>query len=100
MRPFRWLRLLMADVRQAFQPDWRRVRLESLTYAAVAALAMSFVPGNTVQASGLLIPAGGNRSLAIQSQRVQVSINNGVAVTTVTQVFKNDSAQPLEALYT
>jgi len=65
--------------------------------AAVAAVCVAWT--GPAEASGLLIPTGGNRSLAIQSQKVHVTINNGVAVTTVTQVFKNDSAQPLEALY-
>lgn len=99
MRPFRWGRLLMADSgeRAARKP---KLRPASSWGLAAIALAVWMAIEAPAQASGLLIPAGGNRSLAIQSQRVQVSINNGVAVTTVTQVFKNDSPQPLEALYT
>lgn len=50
-------------------------------------------------AAGLLFPTGSNRSLAIESQKVEVHITNGIAVTTVTQVFKNDAPQALEALY-
>jgi Ca-activated chloride channel family protein len=55
---------------------------------------------NTASAAGLLTPVGSQQSLAIESQKVDVRINNGVAVTTVTQVFRNSAAQPLEALYT
>lgn len=55
---------------------------------------------NTAQAAGLLTPVGGQQPLAIESQKVDVRINNGVAVTTVTQVFRNSAPQPLEALYT
>lgn len=55
---------------------------------------------NSASAAGLLTPVGSQQSLAIESQKVDVRINNGVAVTTVTQVFRNSAAQPLEALYT
>ena len=67
--------------------------------AAVAA-ASSLLLGPSAQAAGLLVPAGGQRSLSIASQQVDVSINNGIAVTTVTQVFHNDGPRPLEARYT
>ena len=99
MRPFRWERLLMADSRERPARARKPGPASSLGLAA-AALAVWMALGSPAEASGLLIPTGGNRSLAIQSQKVQVSINNGVAVTTVTQLFKNDSPQPLEALYT
>ena len=58
------------------------------------------LPATWASAAGLLVPTGSDRSLAIDSQQVAVRIDNGIAVTTVTQVFKNDAPQPLEALYT
>lgn len=77
---------------------WHTVRFgaASLGIAVAALLALA----QPAQAAGLLIPAGQNQSLAIESQKVEVSINNGVAITTVNQVFRNDAPQPLEALYT
>lgn len=72
-------------------------RLKWLTVGATLTAVLALVsPG---RAAGLLFPVGSNRSLAIESQKVEVQINNGVALTTVTQVFRNDSPQPLEALY-
>jgi Ca-activated chloride channel family protein len=49
--------------------------------------------------SGTLIPTDGGPPLEIQSQEVAVRINNGVSVTTITQVFKNNRNAPLEAVY-
>ncbi len=68
--------------------------------AALLLAAGLLAPAGTADAAGLLVPTGQSRSLAIESQKVEVQINNGVAVTTVTQVFRNDAPQPLEALYT
>ncbi|HEV3342896.1 MAG TPA: VIT domain-containing protein [Pirellulales bacterium] len=69
-----------------------------LALSAAILCASSLTP--TANAAGLLTPVGGQQSLAIESQKVDVRINNGVAVTTVTQIFRNSAAQPLEALYT
>jgi Ca-activated chloride channel homolog len=68
-------------------------------FSALAVACGAFAT-NTAQAAGLLTPVGAQQSLAIESQKVDVRINNGVAVTTVTQIFTNSAAQPLEALYT
>jgi Ca-activated chloride channel family protein len=52
-------------------------------------------------AAGLLIADGGfGGVLEIKEHDVKVSINNGVAVTTVTQVFHNTENREVEALYT
>ena len=65
------------------------VFLQLLTGAAVA------------QAAGLLIADGGfGGVLEIQEHRVQVTINNGIAVTEVTQIFRNTENRQVEALYT
>jgi Ca-activated chloride channel family protein len=52
-------------------------------------------------AAGLLIADGGfGGVLEIREQDVRVTINNGVAVTQVEQVFRNTEQRTLEALYT
>ena len=52
-------------------------------------------------AAGLLVPAGGNNnsSLQIKSHDVAVVIENGYAITSVTQLFHNPQANDLEAIY-
>lgn len=52
-------------------------------------------------AAGLLIADGGfGGVLEIREQEVRVTINNGVAVTQVEQIFRNTEDRTLEALYT
>lgn len=52
-------------------------------------------------AAGLLIADGGfGGVLEIKEHDVQVTINNGVAVTRVTQIFHNTEKRQVEALYT
>ena len=52
-------------------------------------------------AAGLLVADGGfGGVLEIQEHEVQVTINNGIAVTEVTQVFRNTENRQVEALYT
>lgn len=51
--------------------------------------------------AGLLIADGGlGGVLEIREHSVQVTINNGIAVTEVTQVFRNTEDRQVEALYT
>ena len=53
------------------------------------------------QAAGLLIADGGfGGVLEIKEHDVHVTINNGVAVTRVTQIFHNTERRQVEALYT
>jgi len=53
------------------------------------------------RAAGLLIADGGQGgTLSIKEHSARVVINNGVAVTTVTQVFVNKEDRQVEALYT
>jgi Ca-activated chloride channel homolog len=55
----------------------------------------------STQAAGLLIADGGfGGVLAIEEHSVKVTVNNGIAVTEVTQVFRNTENRPVEALYT
>lgn len=71
-----------------------------IRHGLLATALLLTLPATWASAAGLLVPTGSNRSLSIDSQQVAVRIDNGIAVTTVTQVFKNDAPQPLEALYT
>jgi len=75
-------------------------RSYSMFRLAVALSPLILVPGVQAYAAGLLVPAYGGAPLAIEEHLVKVDINNGIAVTEVTQVFRNDSADPLEAVYT
>ena len=62
-------------------------------------LLIAFAPA--ANAAGLLIADGGfGGVLEIREQDVRVTINNGVAVTQVEQVFGNTEDRTLEALYT
>ena len=74
--------------------------LRALRSSAVALLllALSVVP---TSAAGLLVAEGGfGGRLEITQQRVDVTINNGIAVTTVDQTFLNKEQRVVEALYT
>lgn len=77
------------------------MRNKLLVVASVGlALALLLHPQSS-QAAGLLIADGGfGGVLEIKEQQVQVTINNGVAVTEVEQVFLNTENRIVEALYT
>jgi Ca-activated chloride channel family protein len=76
----------------------KRLFLGGICAALVAAA--SCWPG-TAKAAGLLIADGGfGGVLEIKEHDVQVMINNGLAVTKVTQVFHNTEKRQVEALYT
>jgi Ca-activated chloride channel family protein len=67
--------------------------------AAIAGFYFSCLP--PAHAAGLLIADGGlGGVLQIKDHEVQVTLNNGVAVTRVTEVFKNTENRQVEALYT
>lgn len=75
---------------------WRR----ALGLAAIAGAA-SLPLEAPAQASGLLIADGGfGGVLEIKEHDVSVTINNGIAVTEVHQVFRNTEQRIVEALYT
>ena len=68
--------------------------------AALLALLLLFAP-LTSHAAGLLIADGGfGGVLEIEEHTVQVTINNGIAVTEVNQIFRNKENRQVEALYT
>jgi Ca-activated chloride channel family protein len=68
---------------------------------AACILSAILLQSTTTQAAGLLIAEGGfGGILEIQEHDVEVTINNGVAITEVTQVFLNKENRQVEALYT
>lgn len=71
--------------------------IPALLLSAVA-IACAATPA---RAAGILIAEGpfGTSQLAIQEQTVRVTINNGIAVTHITQVFQNAENRQVEALY-
>ena len=76
--------------------DTRRARGVGLALAVLLAGTAGVAHG-----AGLLIADGGlGGVLEVQEHSVRVMINNGVAVTEVTQVFRNTENRQVEALYT
>jgi Ca-activated chloride channel homolog len=72
-----------------------------LALAAIVAIAVGTLLAHPVRAAGLLIADGGfGGVLEIKEQDVRVTINNGVAVTEIEQVFVNTENRVVEALYT
>ncbi len=70
-----------------------------LVALALALLTIAMV--KPARAAGLLIADGGfGGVLEIKEHDVKVTINNGIAVTTVTQIFHNTENRQVEALYT
>lgn len=76
----------------------------TIAQALSRALALLALPLTTVLpagAAGLLIADGGlGGVLEIEEHAVEVTISNGIAVTEVTQVFRNTEDRAVEALYT
>ncbi len=77
-----------------------RQRLTRLATAVALIAAAVFLAPARSQAAGMLIADGGlGGVLTIEEHTAQVTINNGVAVTEVTQVFRNTENRQVEALY-
>jgi Ca-activated chloride channel family protein len=79
------------------------MKTKRLGFATLLCLCSAFVMGisNAAMASGLLIADGGfGGRLEIKEQDVKVTINNGIAVTEINQVFLNKENRIVEALYT
>jgi cell division septation protein DedD len=74
-------------------------RRAPILFVSICVLMFLFPSG--ARAAGLLIAEGGTGGvLQVKEHNVHVTINNGIAVTEVTQVFKNTENRQLEALYT
>src|SRR6185436_7050429 len=68
---------------------------------AAALLAVGVLATPSSRAAGLLIADGGlGGVLEMKEHDVQVTINNGIAVTKVMETFRNTENRPVEALYT
>lgn len=81
----------------------RKFSMRPLLFIKTFIVAMMFFigSGSQVQAAGLLIADGGlGGVLEIVEHDVKVTINNGIAVTEVTQIFLNKENRQVEALYT
>ncbi len=80
----------------------RRKRHSPLLASALAGLlGVMSLAAQPAEAAGLLVADGGlGGVLEIEQHNVEVTINNGIAVTSVTQVFRNTEDRQLEALYT
>lgn len=75
-------------------------RITTLATAVAIVAAAVFLTPTKSQAAGMLIADGGlGGVLTIEEHTAQVTINNGVAVTEVTQVFRNTENRQVEALY-
>jgi Ca-activated chloride channel family protein len=68
---------------------------------AIALVLLALAMAKPVRAAGLLIADGGfGGVLELKEHDVKVTINNGIAVTEVTQIFHNTENRQVEALYT
>src|SRR6059036_1717314 len=75
------------------------IRSLGLLLAAAALVTLGSV--QPARAAGLLVADGGlGGVLEIKEHNVHVTINNGIAVTKVTQVFHNTERRQVEAFYT
>jgi len=80
-------------------------RSNTMKASLITKLGLCLVVGcsltHSSEAAGLLVADGGfGGVLKIEEHDVRVTINNGIAVTRVTQVFRNTEDRQLEALYT
>lgn len=68
---------------------------------AIALVLLAVAIAKPARAAGLLIADGGfGGVLELKEHEVKVTINNGIAVTEVTQIFHNTEKRQVEALYT
>jgi Ca-activated chloride channel homolog len=78
-----------------------RLTARGAPIVAVCVLVLMFVGPTRARAAGLLIADGGTGGLLqVKEHSVHVTVNNGIAVTEVTQVFQNAENRQVEALYT
>ena len=74
---------------------------KSILARCLMVVAIFLIWGNLAHGAGLLVSDGGfGGVLEMKEHTVQVTINNGIAVTEVNQVFLNTENRQLEALYT
>ena len=77
------------------------LRRNTARVAGVLGVLAAMIAGSTAHGAGMLVADGGfGGTLEIKEHTVDVTINNGIAVTRVTQVFQNMENRQVEALYT
>jgi len=70
-------------------------------FAPILAILAALALAQPAQAAGLLVADGGfGGTLEIEEHTVEVTLNNGIAITEVNQVFRNTENRIVEALYT
>ena len=76
------------------------MRSTLLCTAAAVGLAAACIAGpGDAEAAGLLTPRNGQPALTLQDHVVEVVVEDGYAVTTIDQVFRNPHGADLEAVY-
>lgn len=84
-----------------FSRKHQLIHQPTLAWLSLIALTLLAWHTNATHAAGLLIADGGMGGvLEIQEQTVNVTINNGIAVTETEQIFQNTENRTVEALYT
>jgi len=88
-------------MRWTFRSTRTRCKFPPLAGFIILAITIIATAGRQCYAAGLLIADGGfGGRLEIVEHDVKVTVNNGIAVTEVNQVFKNMEDRQIEALYT
>src|SRR4030095_10012506 len=78
--------------------NYMKTKIRTLLAIGCAAVLCHAAPS---KAAGLLVADGGlGGTLEVKEHNVDVTINNGVAVTKVTEIFQNMEQRQVEALYT
>ena len=80
------------QIKQRLRRTWLAVAL-----AALCSLAMTVA--QPAAAAGLLVPAGQSSSLKIAKHSVDVTVEDGYAITRIDQTFSNPGATDLDATY-
>jgi len=79
----------------------RKRRSGRVLRIVIAGLLASLIGAQSARAAGLLVSDGGlGGVLRIDEHSVRVTVNNAIATTEVTQVFRNTENRQIEALYT
>jgi len=80
-------------IKQQLKRSWL-----ALALAGISSLIMTVVAPPAV-AAGMLVPAGQTSSLKIAKHKVDVTVEDGYAITRVDQTFSNSSAVDTDAIY-
>src|SRR5690606_13102034 len=79
----------------------KTIKRKCLGLLTAAVSCVNLLQPPSADGAGLLVADGGfGGALEIKEHDVSVTINNGIAVTKVTQVFHNTESRVVEALYT